>query len=128
MNLSVKSKTYDVEVAWLASHAGKMVKTGGITLNDTGITANDEGRKVIPSGSFVGVSKTNAPEWEKYDGQATPNVETTDAKYGILIDDVDVTDGPSVGAVLFGGKVMKDRLPVTPDAATVTALKLVLFV
>lgn len=54
--LNIVNEKYDAELAWLASHNGKQVKTGGITLSKAHCPVDlATGRRVYKSGSFVGV-------------------------------------------------------------------------
>ena len=54
--LNIVNEKYDAELAWLASHNGKQVKTGGITLSKEHCPVDlATGRRVYKSGSFVGV-------------------------------------------------------------------------
>lgn len=46
---------------------------------------------------------------------------------GILLEDVDVTDGDAMGSLIETGVILKDRLPVVPADTAITALKLILF-
>ncbi|MGP1567971.1 MAG: hypothetical protein ACTTHM_04585 [Peptoanaerobacter stomatis] len=46
---------------------------------------------------------------------------------GILLEDVDVTDGDMTGALMEEGYVLKDRLPVAPDTQAITVLKKITF-
>lgn len=46
---------------------------------------------------------------------------------GILLNDIDVTAGDAVGALMVEGYVLKDRLPQAPDPQAITALKKITF-
>ena len=65
-------------------------------VSDAGVTANEDGRKIVPAGSVYPANDATAE--------------------GILLNDVDVTHGPQPGAVLVEGYVIEARLPVAPDA------------
>ena len=41
---------------------------------------------------------------------------------GILLHDVNIKNGENVGALIVGGYIIPERLPVAPDAAAITAL------
>jgi len=60
-------------------------------------------------------------------GGAEPNVSMAEGQFGILLHDVDVTNGNGIGAVLFGGKVLDARLPAASDEFVRAALPRVLF-
>ena len=66
-----------------------------------------EGKKIVKAGTILP------------DNNATAK--------GILLEDVDVTAGDNVGSLLEEGFVLKDRLPVAPDTAAITALKRITF-
>jgi hypothetical protein len=63
-------------------------------ISDVGVTANSEGRKVVPAGTVYPANDATA--------------------IGIVFHDVDVTEGPQPGAVLVEGYVLEARLPVAP--------------
>lgn len=91
-----------------------------VAVSDVGVTANAEGKKIVPAGTIVGggfltdktvqAKKTNATGAE-----------------GVLFYDVDVTYGPAAGAALIHGFVDLNKLPEAPVAEAVTALKQVTF-
>lgn len=76
-------------------------------VESTGVTAGADGRKVVKAGTIL------------------PKNDAT-AK-GILLTDVDVTEGPQPGALVVEGYVLEARLPVAPDATAKTALKEIKF-
>jgi len=63
-------------------------------VSDTGITANADGRKIVPAGTVYPVN----------DGTAE----------GILYNDVDVTEGAQPGSLIVEGYILEARLPVAP--------------
>ena len=65
-------------------------------ISDAGVTANADGKKIVPAGTV----------WPANDATAE----------GIVFNDVDVTTGPQPGAVLVEGYIIEARLPVAPDA------------
>lgn len=74
-------------------------------IDDTGITANDEGRKIAKAGTV----------YKNENGVAI----------GLLFHDVDVTEGPQPVAVMYEGWVYGSRLPAevsTADKATMTGI------
>lgn len=76
-------------------------------VESTGVAADSNGRKIVKAGTIL------------------PKNDTT-AK-GILLTDVDVTEGPQPGALVVEAYVLEARLPVAPDAAAKTALKEIKF-
>lgn len=91
-----------------------------VTVSDTGVTANGDGKKIVPAGTILGggflasesvhAVKTNAVGAE-----------------GVLFNDTDVTYGPAPGAALIHGFIALDKLPEAPVAEAVTALKQITF-
>ncbi len=101
--------------------------TLGVTVDDTGITANADGKKIVLAGTIVGggvlsdntkkVSIKNTQD--SASGSAGAGVDAE----GVLLDDVDVTYGPASGAMIVHGFIALDKLPAAPVADVVTALK-----
>ena len=74
-------------------------------INDTGVSANEEGKKIVPAGT---VYKEN------------------EKAIGLTFHDVDVTYGPQPVAVMVEGYVIEERLPKTveqADKTTMTGIK-----
>lgn len=69
---------------------------------DTGVTANSEGRKIVPAGTVYPANDATA--------------------IGITYTDTDVTEGPAPGAVLVDAWILEARLPVAPSTEAKTAL------
>lgn len=90
----------------------------GVQVNDTGVAADSNGRKVIPAGSPVG-GDTSA----QADEAAVLSVNET-APQGVLQHSVDVTSGQGNGTMIIWGFVNEYRLPkgLTISDATKTAL------
>ena len=72
-------------------------------VEQTGVTANAKGRKIVPAGTV----------YPKNDATAK----------GILLNDVDVTEGPQAGALIVEAYILEARLPVAPSAEAKPALK-----
>lgn len=89
-----------------------------VTVDDTGITVNTEGKKIVPAGSIIGGvgGKTLV------DDTLDVTVENTADAEGVLLSDVDVTYGPEGGTMVIHGFVDLTKLPAAPDATAVTAL------
>lgn len=47
---------------------------------------------------------------------------------GVVLYDVDVTNGDEVGSLIIHGFIDKSKLPAQPDAAAVTALPMIKFI
>lgn len=90
----------------------------GVQVNDTGVTADGNGRKIIPAGSPVGGDAD-----AKADETAVLSVNES-APQGVLQHDVDVTSGQANGTMIIWGFINEYRLPkgLTISDATKTAL------
>lgn len=97
-----------------------------ITVSDAGIVANSEGKKIVPAGTILGggVIDDDTALAVKATTDGTSGVSNAE---GILFNDVDVTNGPTPGALLIHGFVALDKLPVAPTAEETTALKQITF-
>jgi len=99
-----------------------------VTVDDTGITANAEGKKIVPAGTNVGgveaptLSDATQLVCEKNaEGAAGADGAAVDAE-GVLVNDVDVTYGPASGAMLIHGFVDLGKLPEMPHTNAVKAM------
>ncbi|WP_042472826.1 hypothetical protein [Bacillus ndiopicus] len=91
-----------------------------ITVSDVGVTANSEGKKIVPAGTILGGGFLL--------NESIKAVKTNDASAeGVLFNDTDVTHGPAPGAALIHGFVALDKLPEHPTADAITALKQITF-
>ncbi|ANK59820.1 hypothetical protein [Loigolactobacillus backii] len=89
-----------------------------VELNDTGVTADDHGQKIIPAGTPVGGS-TQATD----DENSVLSVANDATAQGVLLHDVNVTSGSGNGSLLIFGFVNLNRIPdVTVSDAAKTAL------
>ena len=69
--------------------------------------ATDDGaevgnRKIVKAGTVYSTTETTYDE--------NSSAVTTTTVLGIVFHDVDVTDGPEIGAILVGGRVFEDRI------------------
>lgn len=78
-------------------------------LDDTNaaVTTDGLGHKVIPAGTIIPSNDANAK--------------------GILLNEVNVNEGPNMGALIVEAWVYGQRLPVTPTAAAITAMTTIHF-
>ncbi|MBS4172115.1 hypothetical protein [Bacillus sp. FJAT-49736] len=91
-----------------------------VTVDDTGITANAEGKKIVPAGTILGGGVLADPTKKaKKDNTATAE--------GVLFNDVEVTYGPAPGAMLIHGFVDLNKLPTAPSTDAIAALKQITF-
>lgn len=99
-----------------------------VTVDDTGIVADADGKKIIPAGTNVGgvtastfiddkqlVCKKNA------DGAAGVAGAAADAE-GVLLNNVDVTYGPASGSMIIHGFIDLNKLSEVPHANAVKAM------
>ncbi|MFD1455228.1 hypothetical protein ACFQ44_05955 [Levilactobacillus lanxiensis] len=78
----------------------------GAIVSDTGVTADSNGKKIIPAGSPVGGDDSTLEN-----EQAVLSVVSDATAQGILEFPVDVTGGPSDGTLIINGYVNENRLP-----------------
>lgn len=97
-----------------------------VTVDDTGITANADGKKIVKAGTIVG-GGVLADDTKKVSKKNTQGTNATQAE-GVLFNDVDVTYGPAPGAMLIHGFIATGKLPEAPAAEAVTALKSIMFI
>lgn len=71
-------------------------------VDDTGVVANAQGRKVVPAGTVYPANDATA--------------------IGITLTDTDVTEGPQPCSVLVDAWILEERLPVAVGAEAKTAL------
>lgn len=94
-----------------------------VMVDDAGIQANDDGKKIVPKGTIVG-GKTKAvldnlgePVVDKFVAAAGQDDASAEGAEGVLLNDVDVTHGAKEGAMLIHGFVAVDKLPYGDDNA-----------
>ena len=102
-----------------------------VMVDDAGISAVD-GKKIVPAGTIVGgMGSTNtilgndttlATKHNTQSGATTVAGSGVDAE-GVLLNDVDVTNGDAPGAMLIHGFVDLNKLPEAPCADAIAALK-----
>lgn len=98
-----------------------------ITVSDAGITANAEGKKIVPAGTILGGGVLG--DTSKLAVKATTSGEPAASNAeGVLFNDVDVTYGPAPGALLIHGFVAVDKLPAAPSAEEKEILKQITFI
>lgn len=103
-----------------------------VMVDDAGITANAEGKKIVKAGTIIGGTggansifnnvATLATEHNTQSGATGSAGAGVDAE-GVLLNDVDVTYGDAPGSMLIHGFVDLNKLTVAPVADVVTALK-----
>ncbi|MEC0310174.1 hypothetical protein P4H67_25805 [Paenibacillus lautus] len=92
-----------------------------ITVDDTGVTANADGKKIVPAGTVMGGGVlTDASKLATKANDSTAE--------GVLFYDVDVSYGPAPGALTIHGFIDLQKLPETPSAEAIEALKQIIFI
>lgn len=76
-------------------------------VESAGVTANPDGRKIVPAGTILPANDATAK--------------------GILMHDTDVTEGPQAGSLIVEAYVIPERLPAAPAAEAITALNEIKF-
>lgn len=87
-----------------------------VIVDDTGITPNAEGKKIVVAGSIVGGGVLANPTLKA-------TVQNDADAEGVLFYDVDVTDGPRSGAMLVHAFIDLAKIPTAPSAEAIEALK-----
>ena len=77
------------------------------TVPATGVTADADGRKIVPAGMILPANDATA--------------------IGVLLHDTDVTDGDRTGAIVIHGFIKSAKLPAAPATEAVAALKQISF-
>lgn len=96
-----------------------------VTVDDAGITANGEGKKIVPAGTIIGNGILTDITKKAKKAVTTTGVSNAE---GVLFYDVDVTYGPAPGAMLIHAFIQTGKLPVAPTADEITALKQITFI
>lgn len=99
----------------------------GVTVDDTGIAANSDGKKVVSAGTIVGggvlADNTKKVSKKNTQGGAAGSAGAGVDAEGVLLEDIDVTYGSAPGAMILHGFIALDKLPEAPCADAVAALK-----
>lgn len=98
-----------------------------VTVDDTGITANSDGKKIVAAGTIIGgvsdsvlSDDTQLVSEKNSDGVAGAAGAAVDAE-GVLLEDVDVTYGAAPGAMVIHGFIDLGKLSEMPHENAVTA-------
>ena len=95
-----------------------------VTVDDTGITANADGKKIVPAGTILGGGVLADPTALASKAVTTDGV--SDAE-GVLMNDTDVTYGPASGAMIIHGFIDEGKIPAAPTAEERAALNQITF-
>lgn len=86
-----------------------------VTVSDVGVSTVD-GRKIMPAGTIIGGADALLREDESQMVVNKNTSELADGAEGVLLYDVDVTNGPQEGAMLFEGDIDLNKLQEAPVA------------
>lgn len=104
--MALRTWTYGAEASILAFP--KLRAAVGVQVNDAGVTANENGKKIIPAGTPIG-GATSA-----LDDETTVLSVVSDATaQGIVENDVDVTSGQGTATMLIWAYINEYRLPAS---------------
>ncbi|PAB61325.1 hypothetical protein [Anaeromicrobium sediminis] len=94
-----------------------------VMVDDTGITADSNGNKIVKAGTIIGGSTkpTLLNENEPVVKKNTQSSTGSDAE-GVLLYDVNVTYGPASGSMLIKGNIDLNKIPEQPCEDAKTAL------
>lgn len=106
--------------------APELAHTVGCIVGNTGVEANSEGRKIVKAGTPVG--GTVDVLIERQTVLTTCNTANNGANaQGLLLHDVDVTEGDANATLIVAGVVDTSKLDVTiADAAKTALTKIIL--
>lgn len=85
-----------------------------VNVSATGVTAGDDGRKVVPAGTVIG--GVLADPAQAAVAAAGGSGEGAVAAEGVLMHDVDVTDGDALGTMIVRGVLDGTKLPANITA------------
>lgn len=102
-----------------------------ITVDDAGVVVNADGKKIVPAGTILGGGVIADPALYAKPATTTNDVNgvpvSTDAE-GVLLNDVDVTYGPALGALVIHGFINESKMPTAPIDLERDALKQIHFI
>lgn len=111
--------------------APELAHTIGVVVGSTGVTADEDGKKIIPAGTIVGGTTsallTRDTELEVIESGTIANAQ------GVTVNDVDVTSGDNSVSMLVSGVVDIDKMPedmqtlVEGDLSTAKGLSHIIF-
>ena len=96
-----------------------------VTVDDTGITTNADGKKIVPAGTILGGGMLGDPDALASKAVTTEGVSNAE---GVLMSDTDVTYGPASGAMIIHGFIDESKIPAAPTAEERAALIQITFI
>lgn len=114
-NLKTEAPTVTEEASFLASeHIG--AKRVGATLDNTLVTADADGDKILKAGTLV--SQVDATgKYGPYDSAATDGRENITDSDGFIVESVNLRDGDVIVGLLIHGSVLNARVTGVDQAA-----------
>lgn len=119
----VKTETYGADKNILI--APELAFTIGCVVTNTNVTA-ENGKKIIKAGTPVGGS-TNVLENRQTELTVTNGSDNGSTAQGVVLHDVDVTDGATNATLVVAGVVDLLKLDVTVEETAKTALNRIIF-
>jgi len=119
---------YNINVNIGTNGAGALVSTAAQVMH--AVRANAMAASLVDvasTGASDGTGVVAAAAVAPLAGGSDHSVSLAPGEFGILLYDVDVTDGNAVGAILIGGRVLSARLPAPPDEFVRAALPQMIF-
>lgn len=92
-----------------------------VTVDDTGVTPDANGRKIVPAGTILGGGFIT----DDTKKAVAVNGATSE---GVLFNDTDVTYGPAPGAAIIHGFIDLNKIPAAPTTDAITALNMIKFI
>ena len=106
-----------------------------VLVDDTGIIANSDGKKIVPAGTIVGgvggstiKDDTKKVAKKNTQGGATGSAGAGVDAEGVLMWDVDVTYGSASGSMILHGYINVSKIPEAPCADAEKSLSQIKFI
>lgn len=122
----VKTGAFDAPEKDVALNPDNLFEIG-VQVGNTGVTANSEGRKIIPAGTPVGHATASVLEVRNTVLVVSNDATLGENAQGVLRHDVDVTNGNANATLIVRGEVDLSKCP-TINAKAKEALVHIIFV
>lgn len=120
----MKQTTYGTDKNILI--APELAHTIGCIVGNSGVSANEEGKKIIKAGTPVGATANVLQERQTVLTVANSAENGANAQ-GVILHDVDVTEGNANATLVVAGVVDSKKLEITINDAAKTALDKIIF-
>lgn len=97
-----------------------------VNVSATGVTAGTDGKKIVPAGTVIGGVLEDPTQAAV--AAAGGSGEGAVAAEGVLMHDVDVTDGDALGTMIIRGVLDGTKLPANITAAQKATLPMIVVV